>query len=294
VVGNTTTTAVNASTGFSASAQNVTLDATVTSGGAGVNEGTVTFSVMQGATLIGTPTTSAVVVAGSASVSYALPAGTAAGTYTIDAIYNSGSNYFGSSDTTHTLDVASPPPTTSVPQSTLSLSTLTGTVGTPLTLETSGGSGTGAVTYAATDGTATGCSITGSSLDTTTAGTCIVTATKAASGAYESTSSSPTTVTMSQISKTGTVTTPLPVRAIRVVGTITGGERSTVTIIGSGFYGSPRIVSNVSGFVARVEHDRGTSLTVVITVKEQAIRGVREMTLIMADGKRASVKYSLH
>jgi hypothetical protein len=296
VVGPTTTAASDATASSSTSAQNVTLNATVTSLGVGVNSGTVTFTVMQGATVIGAATTSSTVAAGAASVSYALPAGATAGTYTIDASYNSGPSLFFSSDTTHTLDITALPatPTTGAAQTTLTLSTLTGAVGAPLQLATTGGSGTGAVTYTVTNGTATGCAITGSSLLATTSGTCIVTAVKAASGTYQAASSTPTVVTMVQISKTGTVTTAFPVRALRVVGTITTGKRSIVTIIGTGFYGSPHIVSNVSGFIAGVEHDRGTSLTVVITVKKQATRGVREMTLIMADGKRASVKYSLH
>jgi hypothetical protein len=295
VVGPTTTAASDATASFSTSAQNVTLNATVTSLGVGVNSGTVTFTVMQGATVIGAATTSSTVTAGAASVSYALPAGATAGTYTIDASYNSGPSLFFSSDATHTLDIAAPASTapTGVAQSTLALSTLTGTVGVPLQLATTGGSGIGAVTYTVANGTATGCAITGSLLAATTPGTCVVTAAKAASGTYDATSSSPTVVTV--LPEIGTsVITPVPVRALRVVGRITSGKRTTVTIVGTGFYGSPHIVSNVSGFIAGVEHDRGTSLTVVITVKKQATRGVREMTLIMADGKRASVKYSLH
>jgi hypothetical protein len=134
VVAGTTTTAANATTTFSASSQLATLSATVTSGAGTVNEGTVTFTVEQGMTVIGTPTTSGTVTNGAASVSYTLPAGTPAGTYTIDAVYNPGADFTGSSDATHTLTVA--------PPVTLSPATLPGTtINTPYnqTITVSGG-----------------------------------------------------------------------------------------------------------------------------------------------------------
>jgi hypothetical protein len=101
----TTTAANNTSTTFSTSAQNVTLTANVTSSGGTVNQGTVTFTLKQGTTTIGSATTSGTVTSGLASVSYALPANLAAGSYTIDAVYNPGSDFVGSSDSTHTLSV---------------------------------------------------------------------------------------------------------------------------------------------------------------------------------------------
>jgi len=70
-----------------------------------------------------------------------------------------------------------------VAQATLTIANtvLTGTVGTAITLSTSGGSGTGTVSYATTG---TGCSVSGTSLTATAATTCVVTATKAASTGY--------------------------------------------------------------------------------------------------------------
>src|SRR5208283_3311152 len=53
----TTTVASNASTSFSTSAQNVTLSATVTSPGGTVNEGTETFTLLSGSTVMGTAVT---------------------------------------------------------------------------------------------------------------------------------------------------------------------------------------------------------------------------------------------
>jgi CSLREA domain-containing protein len=108
----TTTTAQNAAAGFSASPESVTLSATVTSTAGTVNAGTVTFTVLNGATPVGTATTSAALTNGNASVSYTLPAGTAVGTYTIQAVYNGATNFTTSSDNTHTLAVSSGTTTT--------------------------------------------------------------------------------------------------------------------------------------------------------------------------------------
>jgi outer membrane protein OmpA-like peptidoglycan-associated protein len=81
-------------------------------------------------------------------------------------------------------------------QSPLAITTLSGRVGSDLVLATKGGSGTGAVSYVVTDGSATGCAITNGVLRSKSAGTCIVTATRAADATYEVVSSLPTTITM--------------------------------------------------------------------------------------------------
>ncbi len=81
------------------------------------------------------------------------------------------------------------------PQAALSVTSATGTVGTSITLATTGGSGTGAVTFAAVGGTASGCAVTGGALSATSAGTCVVTATKASDSTYLAVNSTPTTIT---------------------------------------------------------------------------------------------------
>jgi type II secretory pathway pseudopilin PulG len=91
--------------------------------------------------------------------------------------------------------------------------TYTGTAYT-VTLTTSGGSGTGLVSYTATNGTASGCTISGATLTAGTAGTCTVTATKSADANYLTASSAPTAVTFNKAAQTvsfytsGTHTTP--------------------------------------------------------------------------------------
>ncbi|HEY7424816.1 MAG TPA: Ig-like domain-containing protein, partial [Gemmataceae bacterium] len=103
----TSTSASSATAPFSSSTQTVNLSATVTSSGGTVNEGSVTFTILQGTTVIGTAT-SGPVSDGQASVSYSLPGGTAAGTYTIEADYSDDSGSFAaSSDNTQTLAVGS-------------------------------------------------------------------------------------------------------------------------------------------------------------------------------------------
>jgi hypothetical protein len=92
---NTTTTVANATATFGDAS--VTLNASVTPAtGPAINNGSVTFTVKQGATTIGAATTDNTVVAGAASVSYALPAGTNAGAYTIEAVYTPGAGFNGS------------------------------------------------------------------------------------------------------------------------------------------------------------------------------------------------------
>jgi hypothetical protein len=92
-----------------------------------------------------------------------------------------------------TVPPTSPPTTTIAP--TLTITTLTGRVGSFLTLTTSGDSAGGSVSYRVADGTARGCKISGDRLSVTSKGTCVVTATKAASGSNPSVSSSATVIT---------------------------------------------------------------------------------------------------
>ena len=93
---------------YSPNSQNVTLSATVSSTSGTVSGGTVTFTVLNGTTAVGTATLR-VGDERAASVSYTLPAGTAGGTYTIQAVYNGTTSFSGSSDKTHTLTVSAGP-----------------------------------------------------------------------------------------------------------------------------------------------------------------------------------------
>ena len=79
-------------------------------------------------------------------------------------------------------------------QGALAITSTTGTFGVPLTLATNGGSGGGALSFVATDATATGCEATSGVLTSRSAGICLVTATKAQDADYAAVSSSPTPI----------------------------------------------------------------------------------------------------
>jgi hypothetical protein len=167
------------------------------------------------------------------------------------------------------------------PQAALTVSSLTGYLGYPLTLTTSGGSGTGAVTYTAVVGTAAGCVVTGASLTVTTIGTCTVTATKAAST---------TNTVISSVATTVTFVVPSP-KPIRVIGFVTAGKTKDITISGLYFTGRPKVRSSHAGTTALVTKDTGKLLTVRVSVKAGTKNGVYSFTVTLSNGKSGSVKY---
>ena len=112
-------------------------------------------------------------------------------------------------------------------QSPLAVTSVRATYGRPFALRTSGGSGTGALTYVVTNGSATGCVLSGSTLRSTSAGTCIVTATKANDATYATVSSSATTVTFARL--------PIP-GAVRIsfaggTSTLSGAGRTQIIVL---------------------------------------------------------------
>jgi hypothetical protein len=206
-----------------------------------------------------------------------------AATFTNISFTGTGTCVLTATDSTRTLTVATATTSVGTPQPAISISTKTGYLDAALALGISGGAGAGAVTYTVTNGTATGCTISGSSLKATTAGTCLVTATKAAASPYAAALSAATTVTISSAPK-----------ILRFAGAPTVGRRSSVTITGYNFSGRPKITSNVAGFSAVVARDTGRALVLTVTIKASATKaGVKTLTLAFANGKRASVKYTL-
>jgi len=110
-----------------------------------------------------------------------------------------------------------------VAQSVLTVTSTTATYGQALSLTTSGGSGTGAVSYAVSSGT---CTISGTTLTPGDAGSsCVITATKAADDNYTAVSSSSTTVTINRASQsTLTVTSTSATYGQTLALTATGGS----------------------------------------------------------------------
>jgi hypothetical protein len=187
-------------------------------------------------------------------------------------------------DTTRVIAAATASVQVGTPQAALVVTTNSGYLDAPLTLATSGGSGTGAVTFVLdAGGTATGCQVTAGVLTATSGGTCIVTATKAAVAPYATGISSATTVTISSAPK-----------ALRVAGSVTKGKKSVITVSGYNFSGRPKVTSNVAGFKGTVTRDSGKTLTVSITVTGSSKAGVKVLALAFANGKHATVKYVYH
>lgn len=117
-------------------------------------------------------------------------------------------------------------------QAALSVTSTAGTAGIPLSLTTSGGSGTGAVSYVAAAGS-TSCSVNGSMLTSTGAGTCTVTATKAGDATYAPVSSAPTSVTFTKANPSiSTVASAGGLVGVPVTdtATVSGGSSPTGTV----------------------------------------------------------------
>lgn len=89
---------------------------------------------------------------------------------------------------------------------------------------------------------------------------------------------------------------PTPVvktfKVIRCVGYAMTGKTMTMTILGTGFYGQPRVMSSVGGVRVGVLHDSGTALTIRVTTSAKTPRGIHVFTVTLANGKSASLKYN--
>jgi CSLREA domain-containing protein len=148
ITASTTTSASNVTPIYSSINQPVTLNAAVTSGAGTVSSGTVTFSVFNGGTQIGSSTSAANVSDGNASASYTLPGGTSAGTYTIVANYSGAGGFGSSSDNTHTLTVEPAGTTTGSGNQTANFSSSTQSVSLSATVTSPGGTvDAGTVTF---------------------------------------------------------------------------------------------------------------------------------------------------
>ena len=232
----------------------------------------------------GTGATDTITITSPCALGGTVTAGAVAGVATFSAltVNVTGACVLTATDSARSLTVATATTTVGTPQAALVLTSVKGTVGNSLHLATTGGTGTGALSYTVAAGSSAGCTVSGTSLSAKRAGTCLVTATKAGSTTYISVSSAATRVTFI-----------LPFKVTRVAGAIYAGRTQTVTLVGSGFSGRPRIIANVGGLSAKVTRDTGRTLRVLVTVSPAAKKGVHIMTVILSNNKRTSVKFSL-
>jgi hypothetical protein len=205
-----------------------------------------------------------------------------AGTCSVTVTKAADTTYLAASSAATTVTVA---PAALKIQVALTLTSRSGKAGTALTLTSSGGSGTGAVTYGVTSVGTAACWITGSKLNATRAGTCTVTATKAADTTYQVARSPATTVTF----KVNVV--PVKLTASRVNGVVWVGRTSIVAIVGTGFYNKPTIKSNEAGTSAVVIHDYRSELVVRVRLLAGSARGWHVFTIILANGHSCKVQY---
>lgn len=81
--------------------------------------------------------------------------------------------------------------------------------------------------------------------------------------------------------------------ASKVVGTAIAGRTIALTILGSGFYGQPKITSSTGAeTMAVVTRDSGTMLTVRVTVSPGTARGIHTFKIVLANGTSSSVRYN--
>lgn len=168
-----------------------------------------------------------------------------------------------------------------IAEAALRLTSTRGRHGHPLTLTSGGGSGSGAVTYTVTAPGTAGCTIKGDLLYSARAGTCLVMATKSADSTYASAHSVATRVYIAMA----------PPKASRMGSAVWTNRTVMTTIVGSGFYGRPRIISNVRGTTVRVVRDSGRVLTVRVSIARGVATGTHRFTLIFSRGERTSVRY---
>ena len=132
----------------------------------------------------------------------------------------------------------------------ITVTSTSGNFGTPLSLTTSGGQGTGAVAFQLVSAGSAGCSLTGSTLTAASGGTCTVTATKDADRNYDATISDVTTVTINRIAQT----TPV------VISTTTATAGIGLSLAASGGTGTGAISYTVSNAGTTGCSVSGTSL----------------------------------
>jgi hypothetical protein len=96
---------------------------------------------------------------------------------------------------------------------------------------------------------------------------------------------------VSSVSTAVAVSPPIP-KAKRMSSSVWTGRTVATEIIGSGFYGDPRVNSNAAGTRVVVTRDTGHVLIIRVKVSKTTKRGEHRFTIIFADGRRTSLHYN--
>ncbi len=169
---------------------------------------------------------------------------------------------------------------TALTQATLQVVSTKGTVGKPVALAASGGSGAGIVVFNVAGGTAKGCTILHSTsyvLTSSSAGTCLVVARKSGDATYAATSSSRIAIRFIQPK----------VAAKPVVAAVTpkirGGVTSSIVLSGTGLKGGS-VTTTTRGVVIRVVRSTPTSISLSLQVAKSVRSGLYRMTVKNKNG----------
>lgn len=164
-----------------------------------------------------------------------------------------------------------------VAQSPLTVTSLAGHVGTPLTLSTSGGSGSGHVTYVVSNGTAATCAIAQGVLTVSRAGTCIVTATKSSDATYLADSSAPTSVSFTSMVKSK----PAPITVLFTPGSSalsTGAKRSLQVLAGKLTVGASLTVTGFAKSNSSLARRRASAVATFLSGRVKIHVSLRSVT----------------
>jgi hypothetical protein len=168
----------------------------------------------------------ALVSAGSAgcSVASAVLSATSAGTCTVSATKAADSTYASATTGSVTVTVSKRD------QSALSITTVATQLGTTLTLATSGGSGSGSVSFTLVSAGSAGCSVASAVLSATSVGTCTVSATKSSDATYGAATSGATTITVTAVPTTTTIAPAIEIVVVAPSTTIAAAPSTTVAV----------------------------------------------------------------
>ena len=83
----------------------------------------------------------------------------------------------------------------------------------------------------------------------------------------------------------------LHVVASQITGVAVPGKRVAMVVLGSNFYGTPKVTSNAAGTVVRVRRATSSALSVWVTTRAGTGKGVHLLTIRFAQGQVAKIRY---